>query len=696
MRLFIAEKPSLAKGIAAVLGQTGKGKGFIECGSDVVTWFFGHMLEQADPDTYTAEDAPRTDKGKKIWRTEDLPIIPTEWKYNAREDAQEQLDIVKKLYEKADEIVHAGDPDREGQLLVDQPIKLLFGEGKPVKRFWASALDATSVKRALDGMKPNEDFAGYANAAEARGRADWLIGMNLSRAFTLKAMRGGSRALLTVGRVQTPTLNLVVIRDRAIEGFKPIPFHGIRAAFKHENGQFLADWRASETQEGLDEEGRLTKTSVADALVKSLSGQTAKITTYKQEPKSAGQPKGLSQTDITALAAKAFGYTGAQVLATCQSLYETHKLTTYPRTDCSYLPESQHSDAAEILGILKDVVPHLNGLIEGANPKIKSKTWNDAKVTAHHGIIPTVTRGDVSKLSEAERNIYDLVVRYYLAQFYPAHEFLKTSVGLDLAGELFVAHGNVVTKSGWHEVFGADDSSESDDGSEGDSESLDSQSLPRMEEGDAAACLKVLRRDSKTKPPARFTEGTLPQAMENVHKFVDDKEHKKLLREGDGIGTTATRSGIIEELKARNFLASKGKALVSTELGRSMIDALPEAVKSPVLTAMFERILSGIESGSADMNDFMAKQEAFVRDQVEKANQGSVKIAGAKQAPVVSKVHFCTQCKKGLIRRAGKKTNTSFWSCSGYPQCSASYPDFKGKPNLSKLNPGKPAAATEA
>ncbi len=696
MRLFIAEKPTVAKAIAAELGQTGKGKGFIQCGSDIVTWFFGHMLEQADPDTYTAEDAPRVDKtGKKIWRVEDLPIIPEEWQYNPREDAQEQLDIVKGLYAKADQIVHAGDPDREGQLLVDQPVRLLFGDSKPVLRYWCSALDSVSVRRGLDSLKDNSGYAGLADAAEARGRADWLIGMNLSRAFTLKAMRGGSRALLTVGRVQTPTLNLVVTRDRLIESFKPIPFHGIRGAFKHAGGQFLADWKPGEDQQGMDEEGRLTNTAVADALVKSLSGQQGKVTSYQQEPKTKGQPKSLSLTDVTVLASKHFGYSAATVLATCQSLYETHKLTSYPRTDCAYLPESQFADAPAILAALKGVVPELEGLISGANPKIKSKTWNDAKVTAHHGIIPTVQAGDSSKLTEEERSIHNLIVRYYLAQFYPVHEYLNTTVELDVSGERFVAHGNVVTKNGWKDAFGVSASEDSEEG-ESDGEDAGSQSLPTMKKGDQADCVKAVRRDSKTKPPGRFTEGSLTQAMENIHKYVDDKEHKKMLRDGDGIGTSATRASIIEELKRRNFLADKGKALVSTELARSMIDALPEIVKSPVLTAMFERMLLGIEQGSGEMQAFMQKQEALIRDQVEKANQGTVKIAGAKQAATVSTVHFCTQCKKGLIRRAGKKPNTHFWACSGYPTCTASFPDFKGKPNLTKPNLGKPAVATGA
>ncbi|MFY1070608.1 DNA topoisomerase 3 [Pseudomonas juntendi] len=688
-RLFIAEKPSVGKAIAEVLGVTGKGKGYLQCGDDRVTWFFGHMLEQAEPDTYTSDDVPRTDKGKKIWRVEDLPIIPVDWNYNPREDAQEQLDIVGKLYQQADVIVHAGDPDREGQLLVDQPLDLLFGNTKPVVRYWCNAVDELSIKRALKDLKDNAGFTRFGEAAEARGKADWLIGMNLSRAFTLRAHRGGSRALLPVGRVQTPTLNLVVLRDRAIENFTPKAFYRIVAVFQHANGSLLAEWVAGDDQKGLDEENRLIDKAIADTLTARFQGMSAVVKAYVQEAEKKGQPKALALTDVTVLASRKWGYSADQVLDLCQSLYETHKLTTYPRTDCAFLPESQFADAPLILETLKGLVPHLAELIDGADPKIKSKTWNDAKVTAHHGIIPTTASVDISKLSPAERNIHELVVRYYLAQFYPVHEFKTTDIELDVDGELFKASGKVITKNGWMDALGqgktADDSDD-EDGKE--------QSLPVMKVEDAVGCVKVSRIDSSTKAPKRLNEGSLVQMMQNIHKYIDDEEHRKMLREGDGIGTNATRAGIIKELKERGFLEVKGKSLISTKLGRSIIDAFPEVVKSPVLTAMYERRLKAIEEGQGDAAEFLRQQEDLVRKQVANANHGSVKIAGAKQAAVVSTVHMCKACNKGLIRRAGKKPNTHFWACSGYPTCTWSYPDFKGKPNLTKGNPGKAAAPT--
>lgn len=680
MRLFIAEKPMVAKAIAAELGQTGKGDGFIQCGSDKVTWCFGHMLEQADPDEYTPEDVPRNSNGRKVWRIDELPIIPQSWILKPKEDAKKQLALIGKLLKDAKEIVNAGDPDREGQLLVDELLEH-FGNTRPVRRFWVSAQDSVSVKRGLDALKDNRNYAGWADAARARARADWLIGMNLSRAFTLRAQRGGSRALLTVGRVQTPTLALVVARDREIEVFKSVPYHKIQAVITHDGGSFSATWKAKENQAGMDSESRLVDTSVADALVAAVKGQPGTVAAYKQEAKKQNQPLAFALSDITALASAKYGYSAEDVLNACQTLYEA-KLTSYPRTDCAYLPETQHTDAPRVLEAIKHVNPELAGLVDGADPRIKSKTWNDSKITAHHGIVPTMQRGSKNGLNEHERNIYELIVRAYLAQFYPLHEFMQTTVGVEIAGETFTASGKVVTRNGWRDVYEQPDE-DSDKDQDDDS---GSQTLPPMKQGDGVTCTGATRRDAKTKPPARFTEGTLIRAMENIHKYVAEPEHKKMLRDGDGIGTSATRASIISELKRRDFLEKKGKQIVSTTLGRSMIDVLPEVVKSPVLTALYERMLKGVEQGTSELASFIAKQETFIRDQVSKANSGSVIIAGGKTAAPVSALYKCMACGSGLSRRPTKKKGHFWWGCSNYPTCSQTYPDMKGRPNYGKGN----------
>ena len=327
MRLFIAEKPSVAKAIASELGQTGKGDGWIQCGSDKITWCFGHMLELAEPDEYTPDDVPRNDKGKKIWRVEELPIVPSEWILQPKDDAKAQLNTIGRVHKEATVIVNAGDPDREGQLLVDEVLEH-FGCHKPVQRFWVSAQDSVSVRRGLDALKDNATYRGWADAAKGRSRADWLIGMNLSRAYTLRAQRGGSRSLLTIGRVQTPTLNLVVMRDREIEAFKPIPYHKIAAEIRHAGGAFIAAWNPREDQAGLDAEGRLTDTAIANSLVEKVTGQAGSIVGYEQTAKKSAHPLAFALSDITLLASNKFGYSAEEVLIVCQSLYEKHKLTS--------------------------------------------------------------------------------------------------------------------------------------------------------------------------------------------------------------------------------------------------------------------------------------------------------------------------------------------------------------------------------
>lgn len=681
MRLFIAEKPSVAKAIAAELGQTGKSDGYIECGDTKVTWCFGHMLEQAEPDEYTSDAIPKNPNGKKMWRVEDLPIIPEKWILHPKDDAKKQLKVIGSLIKEADFIVNAGDPDREGNLLVDEVLEY-FNNTKPVKRFWVSSIDSVTVKRGLSSLKENDDYKGWSDAARARARADWLIGMNLSRAYTLRAQRGGSRALLTVGRVQTPSLALVVGRDKEIEAFKPIPFHTIQINVVHGECSFNAQWQPQEDQLGLDAEGRMVDTAIANDLVDRFKNKDGQIAEYKQEPKKQAQPLAFALSDMTVVASSKFGYSAEEVLNTCQSLYETHKLTSYPRTDCAYLPEAQFDDAPAVLEAVKSVNPDLAPIVEGCDTSIKSRTWNDSKVTAHHGIVPTMHKGSKKNLTEMERNIYELVVRAFIAQFYPQHEYLSSTVLVSLEDETFAAKGKVITKNGWKDVY---QDSEDDDSSNNESAN---QELPAIRKGDEIHCDNAIRKDSKTKPPARFTEGTLIRAMENIHKFVTDPAHKKLLREGDGIGTSATRASIISELKRREFLEVKGKKLISTTLGRSVIAALPEVVRSPVLTALYERMLKSIELKESDLSSFIAKQEAFILEQVTKANDGAVAIAGGKQAVPISKKHRCKSCDSGLSRRPTKKKGVFWWGCSNFPSCTVSYPDLKGLPDYTKQRDG--------
>lgn len=605
MRLFIAEKPSVAKAIVAELGCVTRGDGFITCkDGSVVTWCFGHLLEQAEPDAYLPDDVPRTKKGSKVWRFEDLPIYPKNWKLLPKNDkgVKKQLATIGKLLKKASLVVHAGDPDREGQLLVDEVLEHFRYTGR-VQRFWVSAQDSASIRKGLTNLRDNETFDGMRLAALGRSRADWLLGMNLSRAYTLARQAQGKKELIAVGRVQTSTLALVAKRDVAIRDFKPVPYFVIKARLGG-GKPFTAVWEPEESQAGIDEQKRLVDRCIAAALQQRLKavGQ-ATVVRCSRTPKKIAQPKAFSLADIQLGASNQFGFSAEKTLNLCQSLYETHKATSYPRTDCSFLPESQYADAKNVLAAIAKTMPPLAGLVAKCDCSIQSPTWNDKKITAHHGIIPTQQAADGSKFSDDERKIYRLIAERYLSNFLPAHEYLACSIELRIATERFSAKGRLVTKPGWKVVTSAADEDKADD---------EGQALPELKSGLQLPVSGIDCEEERTKPPAAFTEGTLIRAMENIHQAVNDPQSKKFLKEGDGIGTPATRAAIIAELKRKKYLEVKGKKIVATELGLHLLQVVPDVMKNPVLTALFERILREVEAGNVPLDVFIEKQKQLV------------------------------------------------------------------------------------
>lgn len=605
MRLFIAEKPSVAKAIVAELGCVTRGDGFITCkDGSVVTWCFGHLLEQAEPDAYLPDDVPRTKKGSKVWRFEDLPIYPKNWKLLPKNDkgVKKQLATIGKLLKKASLVVHAGDPDREGQLLVDEVLEHFRYTGR-VQRFWVSAQDSASIRKGLTNLRDNETFDGMRLAALGRSRADWLLGMNLSRAYTLARQAQGKKELIAVGRVQTSTLALVAKRDVAIRDFKPVPYFVIKARLGG-GKPFTAVWEPEESQAGIDEQKRLVDRCIAAALQQRLKavGQ-ATVVRCSRTPKKIAQPKAFSLADIQLGASNQFGFSAEKTLNLCQSLYETHKATSYPRTDCSFLPESQYADAKNVLAAIAKTMPPLAGLVAKCDCSIQSPTWNDKKITAHHGIIPTQQAADGSKFSDDERKIYRLIAERYLSNFLPAHEYLACSIELRIATERFSTKGRLVTKPGWKVVTSAADEDKADD---------EGQALPELKSGLQLPVSGIDCEEERTKPPAAFTEGTLIRAMENIHQAVNDPQSKKFLKEGDGIGTPATRAAIIAELKRKKYLEVKGKKIVATELGLHLLQVVPDVMKNPVLTALFERILREVEAGNVPLDVFIEKQKQLV------------------------------------------------------------------------------------
>ena len=621
-RLFIAEKPNVGTSIAAQLGVKERKDGYLVTKSgDLVTWCFGHLMELAEPDAYLGKDVPEAKNGSKVWREQDLPIFPQQWKNTVKKDCKKQFRLIGTLLKKCTQVVHCGDIDREGQLLVDEVLEY-YKNTKPIVRCSLSSLDAESIQKALRTLEPNTKFKGKLLAAKGRQRADWLIGMNLTRAYTLAAQRSGSGALLSVGRVQTPTLNLVAQRDAAIKNFKPQPYFVFKGDFNAHGITFSATLKYRDDQTGLDKEGRLINMTAAKALAAQLqSGKSAFVSSFSVKEKLLEQPKAYSLADLQLEANNKYGLSAQKTLDICQSLYETHKLTSYPRVDCQYLPESQHKDAARILNTLKAVNPDLAGLVSKADPKIKSKTWNDGKITAHHGIIPTLHQGDRSKLSPNELNVYLLIVKRYLAQFFPPCRMSSTQLSLELNGQTFTASGSVMLDPGFKVVTGLKEDSDDKDKSK-DPE----QKLPLLKQGEEVKVLKMNCLQEKTKAPPAFTEGTLIKAMENIHTVVDDPTYKKYLKDGDGIGTNATRAAIIAELKRKGFLVVTGKKVHAAPLGLQLLSELPELTKNPVLTAMFESKLKDVEAGKMTLDAFEQEQRTFVSKCVAAAAQKSIQI----------------------------------------------------------------------
>lgn len=661
MRLYIAEKPSMARELATCLKNPQARNGFIVTAGGVVTWLFGHVLQAVKPDAY--------DPKYKSWRAEDLPIVPKIWKLEVNPASAAQFCIVKHLISQADEIIHAGDPDREGQLLVDEVLDFV-GNKKPVKRILLNALDETSILRANSNLRDNKEFFNLKQSALARSRADWLIGMNLSRAYTLAAKRHGySDLVLPIGRVKTPTLGLIVRREREILNFKPVDFFTIRATFAHENGNFVAQFKPSKKMlelKAFDSEGRLIDKKFAEELVKKFSTAPldGKISLYKTTERKESQPLPFSLSSLQIAAGKAFGYTPQQVLDAAQSLYEK-KFTTYPRSDCEYLPTNQLKDAQRILKNLSATRDDaLKNLIVHADAAIKSRAWNDTKISAHHAIIPT-QKSPSGTLTPVEVNVYKLIAKNYAVQFYPLHIYDETAVEVKYKDETFTTRGKVVKQLGWREFYVAPKVKADDE-----SENL----LPQMTNGDDVHHNKSQLKQGVTKPPARFTSSTLVQGMKEIHKYVKNPDAKKQLKDVYGIGTEATRAAIIDDLIQRGFLKVTKKILQPTAQAYLLIDALPDMMTYPDATAIWEDKLHSMSAGDGTLEDFLAGQVKFTRDLCAAAKTAN--FANAKNT------FPCPKCNGVLVKRTGK--HGTFWGCTNYPDCRATFEDDGGKPDFTK------------
>ncbi|MEZ5536366.1 MAG: DNA topoisomerase III [Thiolinea sp.] len=602
MILYIAEKPSLGRAVADALPRPHqKGDGFIKVGTgDVVSWCIGHLLEQAEPEAYNPEF--------KKWSTLHLPIVPEQWQLVVKPNTRKQYNVLKKLIKQADVLVNVGDPDREGQILIDEVINHCGVSKTKVaatQRCLISDLNAAAVKKSLANLRSNTDFIPLATSALARARADWLYGINMTRLCTLKGQQSGFQGVLSIGRVQTPLLGLVVHRDQEIEDFVPKPFYEVFVILQTEKGEtYRAKWKPSKACEDyMDEDGRVLSKKLAENVISRVVNQPGTVTKVEQKKKQQPPPLPYNLSALQIDAARRFNLSAKQVLDICQQLYEKHKLITYPRSDCRYLPEEHYAEAGRVTQAVANTCAALTKAVAEADLSLKTKAWNDSKVSAHHAIIPTAKAMSGDRLSREEANIYELIARQYLIQFYPPFEYLDKQIDTEVAGGLFIAWQKDVLAQGWKVLFPQPKSKVAD--SETDAEGFAKNRLPEVKKGDEVLCTEAELAEKQTTPPRHFTDATLLSAMTGIARYVSDPAIKKVLRDTDGLGTEATRAGIIELLFRREFLMRQGKEIRATEIGRTLINSLPENMGKPDMTAHWESQLEAISQRQIAYAQFM-------------------------------------------------------------------------------------------
>ncbi len=646
--LVIAEKPSVGKDIARVLGCRKSADGCLEGDKYIVTWAFGHLVELAAPEEY--------DKKYKDWNMADLPMMPEPFKLEVIGKTAKQFGVVKRQLFRNDvkDIVIATDAGREGEL-VARFILMKAGCRKPLKRLWISSVTDRAIKEGFSRLRDGREYNHLRDAAMCRAEADWLVGLNATRALTCKY-----NAQLSCGRVQTPTLAIIAKREEEIRNFRPKAYWGLTA--RTSKPALTLTWQDKKSG-GM----RSFDRDRMEGLQKSLRDQQVWITKVKKTPKKTMAPLLYDLTELQRDANKRFGYSAKETLNIMQRLYENHKVLTYPRTDSRYLS----SDVADTI--------HDRLAACGTGPyrklagKLSKNVWtkkasfiNDGKVTDHHAIIPTEQFVQLQNMTSEERKIYDLVVRRFLAVLYPAAEYDETVITAEIGGEIFTARGKVMRTPGWREVYESADESglsgtggyldeeDGDEDGEGpQNERVKAQTLPDLREGDVIGPAGISLTEGKTKPPAPFNEATLLSAMENPVRYMEsgDRAMAKTLGETGGLGTVATRADIIEKLFSGFMLEKKGKDICLTSKAKQLLRLVPEDLRKPELTAQWEMRLSKIAEGEMKRDAFMEDIRTYTKDIVEEIKGGE----GTFRHDNLTNTK-CPRCGKRMLSVKGKNS----------------------------------------
>lgn len=591
--LIIAEKPSVARDIAKVMGAGKNGNGYIEGEKYIVSWAVGHLVTLYDPEDY--------DPDLKKWRYDTLPIIPKEIKLKGAKQTKDQLKVLDALLKRSDvsDLICATDSGREGELIFRYIYNLLKCK-KPFQRLWISSMTDTAIKEGFAKLKDGKEYDNLYYSARCRSEADWLVGINASRVYTLKY-----NALLSIGRVQTPTLAIIVDKALEIAAFVPEEYYELKADY----GNFWAMWNDEKANTT-----RMPKKEIADAIADKVKGETGKVLDIKREEKRQPAPQLYDLTELQRDCNKRFGFSAQQTLNIAQSLYETRKMITYPRTDSRYLSDDmipKLKPRLQRLAAVPQFESQAKQVLNLEKLPISKRIIDNAKVSDHHAIIPTEGIMRVDGLKEDEYLVFSLIALRFLAVFYPNYVYATTKIVTEVVGERFISKGTEVLHMGWQELYKDFQDEQKSKKKSGKAAEKEDQTLPNLAVGDEVIVGKTEVLKKKTSPPKPYTEATLLSAMENAGRFVDDEELKEKLKEG-GLGTPATRASIIERLITVGYITRKGKALQPTEKGMKLIEVVPKELKSAETTGRWEKGLTSIAKGSMESEVFMASIGRYV------------------------------------------------------------------------------------
>jgi DNA topoisomerase III len=638
MTLVIAEKPSVGRDLARELpGAFTKHEGYLEGEQHIVTWAVGHLVQLADPDEYD-------DRFKK-WRMADLPIVPERFRLVVRDErSKKQMNVVKRLLgrDDVDLVVNACDAGREGELIFAYLYEKA-GAKKPVQRLWLNSMTTTAIKDAFGRLRPGTELATLEAAARSRSEADWIVGMNATRAATIR-LRSSFDGAVSLGRVQTPTLAILARREQEIRDFKPEPYWIVDAGFD----TVVSGPRAYEGRYHAGANPRIKTAAEAAEIVAACDGQRGTITKVETSERQERAPLLYDLTSLQRDANSRFGFSARRTLAAAQRLYEEHKALTYPRTNSRYITGDMVADIKPIAGLVGQQPEYAEGAryVRGLDVLPLGRVVNDEKVTDHHAIIPTrAERHPVDNMNEDDRRIYDLVVRRFLAIFHPDAVFENTRVETTVAAHVFRTRGKIMLVPGWRGVYGemadAEARGEEDEGRE--------QQLPKLQQGEEVTVERIASEEKETKPPRRYSEGSLLAAMETAGKLVEEEELREAMKDS-GIGTPATRAAIIERLIQVGYVERDGRSLTVSEKGMNVIRLLGEhALTSPGLTGEWEHRLARIETGEDSRAAFMGDIVKFTESTVGEldAKLKDVRIPRANLGPCPVCGHDIVENRKG-------------------------------------------------